>query len=96
MANQSLNTPVLLLAFNRPKITKKVFSEIRKARPKKLFVAVDGPRKGNKKDKINVKEVRDIVKTVDWHCQLKTFFKKENKGLKEGIVESIDWFFKNV
>jgi len=36
-----LTTPVLFLVFNRLDTTKKVFEEIKKAKPKELFVAVD-------------------------------------------------------
>lgn len=34
MKRSQLKTPVLLIAFNRPDLTEKVFEEIRKARPK--------------------------------------------------------------
>ena len=39
-------TPILLLIFNRPVSTQKVFNAVREVRPKKLFVAADGPREG--------------------------------------------------
>ncbi len=39
-----LKTPVLFLVFNRPNTTKQVFRAIRQAKPKKLFIAADGPR----------------------------------------------------
>ena len=39
-----LITPVLFLIFNQPKITFRTFEEIRKAKPKRLFVSADGPR----------------------------------------------------
>ena len=41
----SLRTAVLFLIFNRPETTQLVFKEIRKAKPKYLFIAADGPRK---------------------------------------------------
>lgn len=36
-----METPVLFLIFNRPDVTKRVFAEIAKAKPKQLFVAAD-------------------------------------------------------
>ena len=36
--------PVLLMIFNRPETTEKVFNAIRQEKPKRLFVAADGPR----------------------------------------------------
>jgi len=40
-----LTTPVVLMIFKRPDTTARVFSQIRAARPQKLFVVADGPRK---------------------------------------------------
>ena len=36
--------PVLLLAFNRPDTTARVFEALRPVRPSQIFFAVDGPR----------------------------------------------------
>ena len=38
-----MKSPVLFLIFNRPDTTERVFEEIRKARPPRLYVAADGP-----------------------------------------------------
>ena len=37
----SLETPVVFLIFKRPELTERVFAEIAKARPKRLFVVAD-------------------------------------------------------
>ena len=86
--------PILLMAFRRPHVTKKVFREIQKIKPKKFFFAVDGPR--NIKEKRLVNQVKNIIELVDWPCEVKTLFKEKNTGLKEGIIENIDWFFNYV
>jgi len=39
-----LKTPVAFIMFNRPKCTRRVFAEIRNARPEKLYLIADGPR----------------------------------------------------
>ncbi len=39
---KKLTTPILFLIFNRTDTTQRVFNEIRKAKPAKLFVAADG------------------------------------------------------
>ena len=36
--------PVILLVFNRPAQTRRVFAAIQEARPSRLYVAADGPR----------------------------------------------------
>lgn len=96
MAKKQLDTPVLFLVFNRPKTTKKVFEEIRKARPKKLYLASDGPREHNRNDEINNSDVRKIISKVDWPCEVKKLFRKKNLGCKKAVSSAIDWFFDNV
>lgn len=43
-----LKTPVLFIIFNRPDTTQKVFDEIKKVNPLKIFIAADGPRNDKK------------------------------------------------
>ena len=65
MSDKELSTPVLFLIFNRPDTTQQVFNEIRKAKPKELFVAADGPREGNPTDERLCLEARNIIRQVD-------------------------------
>jgi hypothetical protein len=88
-------TPILLLAFNKPRTTQIVFNKIREIKPKNLFISIDGPREDNPTDLKNINEVKDILK-VDWPCKLRTHYGKKNLGCKEGIINAIDWFFDNV
>jgi hypothetical protein len=90
-----LNTPVLFLVFNRPDTTRSVFEAIRQAKPKKLYIAADGPRKDNETDIKKIEEVRDIVKDVNWDCEIKTILREKNLGCKIAISSAIDWFFEN-
>ena len=96
MSNREfLDTPILLLAFNRPDTTERVFDQIRQARPRRLYVAVDGPRSNHLEDEALCFDVRRIVSTIDWPCELRTLFRKNNLGCKMGISSAIDWFFAN-
>lgn len=89
-----LNVPVLFLIFNRLDTTQQVFEEIRKAKPKKLFVAADGPR--NKEEKKKTDAVRKfILDNIDWNCEVKTLFRKKNLGCGKAVSQAITWFFKN-
>lgn len=88
-----MNTAVLLLAFNRPDSTARVFEAVRKARPPRLYVAVDGPRRTRSDEDALCAEVRRIVSTVDWPCKLHTLFRDSNLGCKRGVSSAIDWFF---
>jgi hypothetical protein len=90
-----MKSPVLLLVFNRPDTTKKVFDAIRLAKPSKLYVVADGPRQNISGESLKCSEVRKIVTLVDWDCKLITLFRNENLGCKYGVASGIDWFFKN-
>ena len=90
-----LNKPVLFIVFNRPDTTLKVFESIRKAKPKKLYIACDGPRDSNDADVEKIKKVREICKGIDWTCELKTRFRKKNLGCKYAVSSAINWFFEN-
>ncbi len=89
-----LHTPVLFLVYKRPDTTRQVFEAIRQAKPPRLYVAADGPKKDIPGEAEKVKQVRDIVLNgVDWDCEVKTLFREENLGCKYGVSGGIDWFF---
>ena len=96
MSDIKIYTPVLFLIFNRPDTTRQVFNEIRKAQPAQLFVAADGPRKDRDSDFELCKKTREIVRQVDWDCEVFTRFQEENLGCKRAVSSAIDWFFSNV
>ncbi len=92
----ALSNAVLFVVFNRLDTTQKVFQEIRKAKPPRLYVAADGPRKNRPGEEIKVKQVRDyVMKNIDWECEVKTLFREDNLGCKFGPHTAIDWFFEN-
>lgn len=91
-----MKTPVLFLIFNRPEQTFRVFEEIRKAKPEKLFIAADGPRSDKAGEAEKCTEVRKVAELVDWECEVKTLFREKNLGCKIAVSEGINWFFENV
>jgi hypothetical protein len=90
-----LETAVLFMAFNRPETTSRVFDAIRKARPPRLYVAADGPRADRIGETARVERVRKIATEVDWPCEMKTLFRKDNLGCKQAVSGAITWFFEN-
>lgn len=84
--------PTLLVAFNRPDTTARVFQAIRTARPTRFFFACDGPRIGKPGEAERVEEVRRIAAQVDWPCDFQTRFLPENLGCGRGVSSAIDWF----
>lgn len=87
---------VLFLIFNRPYETYRVFEQIRKAKPSKLFIAADGPRKNNLNDLKLCKDAREIVSKIDWPCTISTRFQENNLGCKMHVSSAISWFFNQV
>lgn len=85
-------TAVLFIVFNRPDLTRSVFSSIRQARPKKLYIAADGPRIGRHEAEL-ISETRAITKNIDWPCDVMTLFHDENLGCRDAVSSAIDWFF---
>ncbi len=90
------NTPILFLIFNRPVETQIVFNRIKEIKPKQLFVACDGARKNNYNDLINCKLSKDIIKQIDWDCEVKTLYREVNLGCGKAVSEAISWFFSEV
>lgn len=88
-----MKTPVLFLVFNRPDLTERVFSQIRRARPPRLYVACDGPRRDFLEDDEKVSLVRDIATSVDWTCSVQTLFREDNLGCRLAVSSGINWFF---
>ena len=86
---------VLFLIFNRPESTARVFNAIRAAKPPRLYVASDGPRKDRVDEQKTVEQVREIATRVDWPCRVSTLFQPENLGCKVAVSNAINWFFDN-
>lgn len=93
----SFSTPILFLIFNRPEITQNVFDEIKKQKPKYLYVAADGARSNVVADMEKCRATRELViEGVDWDCEVKTLFRDENLGCGIAVSQAITWFFDNV
>ena len=86
--------PVLYFFFNRPKYITESFGRIAKSRPRRLYVACDGPRMGVTDEATVVSSCRDqVLSQIDWDCDLRVFFSDRNHGRTSFIPMAIDWFF---
>ncbi len=90
------DVPVTFIIFNRPDKADVVFEEIRKAKPRKLFIIGDGPRPGKPGEAEKVAEGRAIAKRVDWPCEVKTNFAPTNMGARRRVASGLDWVFSHV
>lgn len=92
-----VEVPVLVIVFNRPRLTRKLMQRLKKFKIKKLYVFADGPREGNPDDQKKCKAVRKIIEEdTDWSCELSSNFKEKNQGCGYGPAKAISWFFNNV
>jgi len=86
--------PILFLIFNKPETSLRVFSEIRKVKPKKLYIGCDGPRNFIKNESHKVLSLQEsIINQIDWDCEVKTFFRDTNYGCRIAVSDAITWFF---
>jgi hypothetical protein len=90
-----LFTPVVLIVFNRPETTKKVFEQIRKAKPAELFIIADGARSNVAGEEKLCKEVKSIVENVDWECAVYKDYANENLGCKVRVSSGLKWVFQH-
>lgn len=86
-----MKTPVLLIVFNRPELTGRVFRRIREMAPRNLHVVADGPRRNSSEDVAKCAEARRIVSEVDWDCSVQYRFREENVGFIANIIDGVDW-----
>jgi hypothetical protein len=86
----TFDTPVVLIFFNRPNTLRRVFDRIRDSRPRRLFLAQDGPREG-RGDERGVLACRQIVANVDWDCEVSTRYLDANVGCGLGPATAIEW-----
>lgn len=88
-----LTAPVLIIAFNRPDLTRLVFDEVRKAKPPHLFLAVNAPR--NPEEEILGRQIKSLLDLVDWDCQIHTLYPEKNTGHTWGPINAINWVFEH-
>ena len=90
-----MNTPLLLLLYNRPKYTKKLISTLSYIKPKQIFISIDGPV--DEFDKLKIRNIRNLIKTnITWKSKIKFKINKKNLGCRRAVSEAISWFFNHV
>ena len=91
-----LETPVVLIIFNRPKQTAAVFQAIRSARPTHLFIIADSPRTTVASDNTLCQTTRQTIANVDWPCTVLYNFSDHNLGNARRISSGLTWVFEQV
>ena len=91
-----MDTQVALFVFNRPGPTARVFAAIRAARPSRLFVVGDGPRREFPEDNTLCRQTREVVSAVDWPCEVEYRYSDENLGCGRRVSSGLDPIFDTV
>lgn len=93
-----MNTaPVVLIIFNRPEVTARVFARIRDSRPADLLVIGDAARPERPGEAERVARTRrEVLDGVDWPCRVQTNFAQENLGCRRRVASGLDWAFERV
>ena len=84
---------VLLLFFTRSDTFQKVFNEVRRARPSRLFLFQDGAR--GERDLAGIEACRKIVadENIDWECDVHRNYQERNLGCMVAGYTSHQWAF---
>lgn len=84
-----MSVPVLLVIFNRPELTRRALEAIARVKPQTLLVAADGPRFP---EEVSLcEQTRDLIRNIDWDCQVHTNFAETNLGCGIRVYTAIDW-----
>jgi hypothetical protein len=70
---------------------------LRKVRPSRLYITQDAPHADKPQEITLCKETRELVlSSIDWPCEVKTYFREVNGGQRYGYAKQVDWFFDQV
>jgi hypothetical protein len=81
-----------MVAFNRPEKTRRVLEAVRAAAPRRLYLAVDGPRADVPSDVERCERTRRVLDDITWPCEVQRLYRPNNLGCKRGVAAAIDWF----
>jgi len=95
MEATNISTPVLFITFARPEYARQSFDAIKKARPLNLYFYSNKARMNHPDEIMRNNTVRDLINEIDWHCNLKIFFRDEYVDVFTSVRSAIDWIFQN-
>lgn len=83
--------PILIIAFNRPDVSKQTFERIRQLKPSFLYVAIDGARDNVIGEVDQVEQVLSIYRDIDWPCSAKYKHNEKNLGAEVSVSGAVSW-----
>jgi GT2 family glycosyltransferase len=91
-----IETPVVLIIFNRPKLTEAVLNALARVRPRTLLVVADGPRPDSPGDAQACEAARAVIERVDWNCEVIKNYSNVNLGCGRRPASGISWALQQV
>lgn len=87
------DTPVAIIAFNRPAFAEQLLVIVRNAKPSKLYLIADGPRPDRPDDVELCAAVRAEFDKVDWPCEVTRLYSDVNRGCEATVELGLDALF---
>lgn len=83
-------TPVLILAYNRPDQIRGLIDSMRPYAPKSVLIGVDGP-KGTAIDVEKTQKVLEEFGGINWTDDVQILERKSNLGLRLAVPDAVTW-----
>lgn len=95
MNKAKVDVAVLIIFFTRDEQLRKVFDQVKLARPSKLYLYQDGAREGREDDEEGIKRCREIVSddNIDWECEVHRLYQDKNYGCDPSEFIAQKWMF---
>lgn len=91
-----VETPVVLLVFNRPELTRRMVDAVAEVEPRDLFVVAGGPRADHPRDEERCARTREVIDGIDWDCTVTKRYYETNRGRADGVIDGLNWAFEQV
>lgn len=86
-----IDIAVLLIFFCRADKFEKVFEQVKTARPSRLYLYQDGPRR--EEDMQGILRCREIASQIDWNCEVNVWYQDKNVGCDPSGFIAHTWMF---
>lgn len=87
----SVETPVLIVGFNRPRHLARTIQALAVSSPRVVLLAIDGPRQGNASDIELCAASQRCVELITWPCTVNTRFRMQNLGIRYAVADAVNW-----
>src|ERR1035437_716672 len=91
MSDSFVQTAVALIVFNRPQHVRRLLDALSKVKPPKIYVIGDAPRENRPDDIPLVAEVRSLLETFPWECEVHYNYATSNLGCGKRPASGISW-----